>query len=97
MNEINDADRAEYRLGRYVDEMRNRATDESWLEYRRMIVSWHEDEVKAREGFTLALAEIRQTLDTMKAERKMTAWVAGVLVPAVVALGSVGLAHAMGW
>lgn len=97
MTDINDNDREEYRMGRYADAMRHRATEDSWIEYRRMIVSWHEDEVKARESFTKALDEINATLNTMKAERKVTAWVAGVLVPAVVALGSVGVAHAMGW
>jgi len=71
--------------------------DQSWVEYRRLVVDWHNEDKKDHERFDASLTAIHKTLIEMKTERRFAGWAAGVLVPAIVALISVGVAHAWGW
>lgn len=44
-----------------------------------------------------SLQEIFSTLVEIKSERKIAKWIAGIMVPAIVALVATGAAHSFGW
>lgn len=71
--------------------------EQSWESYRRMIVDWHNEDVKSHERIDESLSQIQKTLIEIKTERRVGLGVMNVIVPAVIALISVGVAHALGW
>jgi hypothetical protein len=71
--------------------------EQGWDSYRRMIVGWHNDDVKSHERIDSALTAIQDTLTVMRTERKVSIGALNFIVPAIVALASVGVARALGW
>jgi hypothetical protein len=70
---------------------------DGWTEYRRMIVDWHEDDLRAHERIDKSLTEINKTLIEIRTERKISGWVAGIVLPGFVALMVTAAAHVLKW
>ena len=71
------------------------AVNGEWIEYRRMIVSWHEDEVAARRDIqekleaastllTGKLDNLSSQLTDLKAERRVVLVLMGVVAPILI-------------
>lgn len=71
-------------------------TEEGWREYRRMILDWHDEDVKSHARVDASLVQINQTLIELKTERRAWHWALGVVIPAVVSLLVASAARALG-
>lgn len=78
-----------------------------WHEYRRMIIDWHEQDVKERidirerleaqqKETALKLDAISDTLAMMKTERTMAKYFFGVGIPAFISLGVTWFSRKLG-
>jgi hypothetical protein len=81
--------------------------ENGWAEYRRLVLSWHDDDVRERreirerlekhqEEESIILRDINNALAELKFQSKALRWIGGVGVPAFVALLVAYISHRLG-
>ena len=72
-------------------------TEDNFGEYRRLLLDWHEGELKFRDEVNAKLTSLHNDMTEVKTQRKILGVVTSFFVPGLVALIVTGLAKLLNW